>query len=137
MIKISYRDVDQEFSLSPEQRNIKLNLMENISMTLINDAWGEFYRSVASEVDDSMERYIESIYKNDDRYKKVQELDKQWEALSESEKNGKTPSAEADRISGEGIQAEDELDEYKKELQSNMDVIKRAMIAQIIEWKVD
>jgi len=137
MKRLSYRDIDKVYSLTPEQTNIRSKLIDGISMSLINEAWSEFYSKVIDEVDQTIEEHLTPIIQSNPIYKKVKELDALWDKFDLEVKQGKRPSAEADRISDEGYAAEQELEEYKKELKQNMEPIRNAMIAQVIDWKVD
>jgi hypothetical protein len=137
MIRLSYREIDKEYSLTPEQSDIRSRMIDDISMSLINEAWVEFYNKVVQEVDEAIEKHIEPIIQNNPLYKRVKELDALWDKLSIEVRQGKIDNSEADRISEDGYEAEQELEEYKNNLKQNMEPIRNAMIAQIINWKVD
>ena len=70
MIRISYRDIDRELKLSPEESNLKLKLMDEMSDYSIDDKWNEFVSAVNSNVEEVVDNHIKSIYEKDSRYKK-------------------------------------------------------------------
>jgi len=133
MIRLGFRDINQDFALSPEQAELKSKLLESINTSDIDEHWSQFRQSVESDVSDVVDNYIASIINNDDRHKKVMALDAAWQQLTDEQKRG----LEGDKISDEGFAADNELEEYKNELTKMYDKVKQAMIAQIISWKVD
>jgi hypothetical protein len=133
MIRLGFRDINQDFALSPEQAELKSKLLESINTSDIDEHWSQFRQSVESDVSDVVDNYIASIINNDDRHKKVMALDAAWQQLTDEQKRG----LEGDKISDEGFSADNELEEYKNELTKMYDKVKQAMIAQIISWKVD
>lgn len=137
MIKLSFRDIDKEFNLSPEEISLKNQLMENVSGGISGELYDEFIHSVNSEVSGVVDDYISSLYKNDPRYKKVREIDTLWDKLPIEVRQGKVPSAEADRLEKLGETAQGELEEYQEQLKEKMRKIKSAMVSQAISWKVE
>lgn len=132
MKRISIRDV-----MSPEESELAHQLLEGISMSSVNDAWGAFYETVNSEVSNATEDYINSILKNDIRYLRVQELEKRWQKLPQEVRNGTVDIPEADALQMEFEKADEILEEYKNDLNKKVSKIKDAMVSQIISWKVD
>jgi hypothetical protein len=137
MIRISYRDIDRELKLSPEESNLKLKLMDEMSDYSIDDKWNEFVSAVNSNVEEVVDNHIKSIYEKDSRYKKVKEIESRWNQLSLDVRQGKVESPEADEIQKEWDVAEEDFENYKAELIEGMQNVKRAIVAQLISWKVD
>ena len=133
MIRLGYRDINQDFALSPEQAELKSKLLESVSTSDIDEHWSEFRQSVESDVSEVIDNYIANILKNDSRNARVLALDAAWQQLTDEQKRG----PEGDKISDEGFTADNELEEYKNELSKMYEKVKQAMIAQIISWKVD
>jgi len=132
MIRLSYRDIDKEYQLSPEESNLKGQLLDSISTSSIDESWSSFMHNVNSEVESTVDTYIDSIVKQNQQYKDVAILDTQWSQLSPEQQKGQA----GDRLSDIGANADKDLDEYKKEINQRFSKVKNAMIAQILEWKM-
>jgi hypothetical protein len=132
MIRLSYRDIDKEFQLSPEEMNLKGSLLDSISTSSIDEAWSSFIHEVNSEVESAVDSYVDSIVKKSPQYQKVADLDAQWSKLSPEQQAGEAGS----KLSDLGAEADNELDEYKRGIESGLSKVKNAMIAQLIEWKM-
>ncbi len=137
MIKLSFRDVDKEFNLSPEEAAIKSQLMDSLSTNRSDEAYSEFIHSVNSEVSQSIDDYLMGLYEKDPRYIKLQQIDSLWDQLPLEVKQGKVNSPEGDRLNKEGEIAQGEWEEVEAQLKSKAEKIKGAMISQVISWKVD
>jgi len=163
MIHLSSRDINSYYNLTPEESSLKTNLMEEISRyhdSSIKEAWDVFYQNVKDAVDEVLEDYIKNILMQSEEYKISSELNKQWDSLPTKIKQGnysdvinelrgknmndleiknyvKNLEKQHDELSDRGYEAEKEVKEVENELNKKYDDVRRAMISQVISWRVD
>jgi len=163
MIHLSSRDINSYYNLTPEESSLKTNLMEEISRyhdSSIKEAWDVFYQNVKDAVDEVLEDYIKNILMQSEEYKISSELNKQWDSLPTKIKQGnysdvinelrgknmndleiknyvKNLEKQHDELNDRGYEAEKEVKEVENELNKKYDDVRRAMISQVISWRVD
>ena len=134
MIRLSYRDIDKEYNLSPEQSGIKQILLDQyLNMSTVNDAYSRFISSTSYEIENAISEYIADKINSSPAKAKLNSVDAEWAKLTPEQQKG----PEGDRLSELGGQLEDEIALADKEIKESMGPMYDAIFAQLISWKVD